>query len=111
MQSQTWTSAAPPAPADTSCPGPGWPTRQVVADHLVNADEARPLFRYAATPASSRHRGRGPRAHRAGQRVAPVDTDPVRCPRPELATSVILRNQNRAPVAAFSYTLLNPVTC
>jgi prepilin-type N-terminal cleavage/methylation domain-containing protein len=114
MQSQTWTTAAPPAaPADTSCPGPGWSGRQVVADHLVNAAEARPLFRYSgdAGVVSGITDEDRERIARVSTSLL-VDIDPVRAPgAAELTTSVILRNQNRAPVAAFSYTLLNPVTC
>jgi hypothetical protein len=41
-----------------------------------------------------------------------VDADTTRPPAAtQLTSGVILRNQNRAPVAKFAYTLLNPVTC
>jgi prepilin-type N-terminal cleavage/methylation domain-containing protein len=114
MQTQTWTSVAvPAAPPDTNCPGAGWPTSAFIADRLINGAAARPLFQYSGdigvvTGTAPEDRERIARIHAS----LLVDTDPVRAPgAAELTTSVLLRNQNRAPVAAFSYTLLNLVTC
>jgi type II secretory pathway pseudopilin PulG len=112
-QTQTWTTAAPPpVPADGGCPAAGWTTQRIVADHVVNAD-ATPLFRYSGdgglvtgTTASERER-----ISRVQSTIL-VDTDATRPPRAaRVTTAVVLRNQNRAPRAAFTYTLLNPVTC
>jgi prepilin-type N-terminal cleavage/methylation domain-containing protein len=112
-QYQTWTTAAPPpVPADTSCPGSGWTTRRIVADHLVN-DAATPVFRYSGdigviTGVTDADREQIARV----QTTLLVDGDTTRVPKAAaLITGVVLRNQNRAPVAAFNYSLLNPVTC
>jgi prepilin-type N-terminal cleavage/methylation domain-containing protein len=113
VQYQTWATAAPPAvPADPACPGTGWTSQRVVADHLVN-DSAEPVFRYSGdtgvvvgTTDADRERISRVKA------TLLVDADPARAPRAvELTTGVVLRNQNRAPIASFVYTLLNPVAC
>jgi len=113
-QMQTWTTALPPAvPADTACPGAGWSTQRIVADNLINASvsPARPLFRYSGdsglvTDTSDAARETIARV----EATVIVDADPARRPAATtLTTSVILRNQNRAPIAKFTYTLLNPV--
>jgi hypothetical protein len=113
VQFQTWTTVLPPAtPADTACPGTGWATRRIVADHLVNSAPT-PVFRYSGdtgivTATSDADRERIARV----QSTMLVDADTTRPPAAtELSTGVILRNQNRAPIAVFSYSLLNPVTC
>jgi prepilin-type N-terminal cleavage/methylation domain-containing protein len=113
-QTQTWTSAAPPAtPADTDCPGTGWQTREVVSQHVVNAARGTSLFRYSGDAGAITETGAADRERIARVHASVlVDMDPTRAPdAAELTTSVNLRNQNRAPVAAFSFTLLNPVTC
>jgi prepilin-type N-terminal cleavage/methylation domain-containing protein len=112
-QYQTWmTVAPPPVPADTSCPGTGWTTRRIVADHLVN-DAATPVFRYSGdvgviTGITDADREQIARV----QTSLLIDGDTTRLPKAAtITTGVVLRNQNRAPVAAFNYSLLNPVTC
>jgi hypothetical protein len=113
VQYQTWTTATPPpVPADVACPGTGWTTRRIVADNLVN-DASTPVFSYSgdtgvvtATTDADRELISRVKA------TLLVDADPARAPRAtELTTGVVLRNQNRAPIASFVYTLLNPVTC
>jgi type II secretory pathway pseudopilin PulG len=112
-QYQTWTTVAPPpAPADTSCPGTGWTTRGIVADYLVN-DAATPVFRYSGdagviTGITDADREQIARV----QTTLVIDGDTTRLPKATtITTGVVLRNQNRAPIAAFNYSLLNPVTC
>ena len=114
MQTQTWTTALPPAmPLATDCPGTGWSTQQVVADRLINASvtPARPVFRYSGdaglvTGASDAERETITRV----ETTVIVDEDIAQRPAAtRLTSSVILRNQNRAPIARFTYTLLNPV--
>jgi hypothetical protein len=111
-QTQTWTTTSPPAmPAGTDCPAAGWTTRRIVADHVVNAP-ATPLFRYpgdtgAITGTTDADRERIARV----QTTMMVDADTTRPPRAaELTTAVVLRNQNRAPIARQSVTL-TPLTC
>jgi prepilin-type N-terminal cleavage/methylation domain-containing protein len=104
-------------PADTSCPSAAWDTERVVADYLTNASTTpgRPLFSYSsdqgeitATDAASRERI---------TRVTTdlfVDPDPLKQPKEaELSTGVVLRNQNRAPTASFSFepVLVNASGC
>ncbi len=114
LQTQTWTSALPPAmPATTDCPGTGWTTQRIVADSLTNAalSPARPVFRYSGdaglvTDTSDAARETISRV----EETLIVDADPARTPAAtQLTSSVILRNQNRAPTARFTYTLLNPL--
>ena len=113
VQFQTWTTVVPPdVPADTGCPGTGWATQRIVADHLVN-DAATPVFRYSGDTGviggtTDADRERITRV----QTTLLVDGDTTRPPAATvLSTGVILRNQNRAPIAAFSYSLLGSVTC
>ena len=112
-QHQTWTTGAPPAvPADTACPGTGWTSQRIVADHLVGT-AASPVFRYSGdtgvvTGTTDADREQIARV----ETTLLVDVDPTRGPgAASLKTAVVLRNQNRAPIAAFTYTLLNPVGC
>jgi type II secretory pathway pseudopilin PulG len=113
MQFQTWASATvPDLPADTACPGAGWTTQRVVADHLVNGATT-PVFRYTgdAGPISGTTAAERERITRV-ESILQVDADASRAPAAaQLTTAVILRNQNRAPVAGFTFTLANPVTC
>jgi Tfp pilus assembly protein PilV len=114
LQTQTWITALPPAvPAATECPGTGWTTQRIVADHLTNASASRmrPVFRYSgdaglvtATDDAARE------TISRVESTLVLDADPARQPAAtQLTTSVILRNQNRAPIARFTYTLLNPL--
>jgi type II secretory pathway pseudopilin PulG len=117
MQTQTWTTALPPAmPATGDCPGTGWPEERVVAENVVNASQspARATFRYSgdaglvtATTAEARET-----ISRVEASVA-VDQDTTRSPEATtLTSSVFLRNQNRTPTAAFTITQLDfTATC
>jgi type II secretory pathway pseudopilin PulG len=114
MQTQSWTTALPPAvPPSPDCPGAGWATQQIVADHVVNdsVSPARPVFRYSGdgglvTDTSDAARETIARV----EATTIVDADTMQRPKAaQLTTSVILRNQNRAPIARFTYTLLNPL--
>lgn len=106
---QTWVGAAPATPADTACPGTGWPEQRIVAEHVVN--NARPLFEYqlSATPG----------VYTASNSVAAadfptavslrttlwVDPDTLHAPKEtSLTTRVFLRNQNRPPIPALHVT-------
>ncbi|MDQ3770202.1 MAG: hypothetical protein M3370_12110 [Actinomycetota bacterium] len=93
MQWQTWTQSTPPAvPADTACPGAGWTGQQVVAQGVTNGSRA--LFTYNATQAT---------AISAVNVDLFVDMDPLRPPgETRLRSGAFLRNQNRAPTAAFT---------
>lgn len=98
MQWQTWDTAAPPAvPVDTACPGAGWEAQQVVAQGVTNqAVPDRPVFTYNATTATEIS---------AVNVALFVDMDPLRPPgETRLRSGTFLRNQNRAPTAAFTAT-------
>jgi type II secretory pathway pseudopilin PulG len=105
-QIQTWTTATPPAaPAETTCPGKKstaggvWVRTSVVASSIVNGND-RPIFTYNAailkdiTEVSA---------------TLWIDVNPatVKPPETTLQTSVYLRNQNRKPIAAFSWDAVN----
>jgi prepilin-type N-terminal cleavage/methylation domain-containing protein len=113
MQFQTWTTAAAPAmPADTACPGSGWTSQRIVADHLVNTS-ASPLFVYSGDTGVVTGTADADRAliSRIVSRIR-IDADPTTFPAAAgLTTGVMLRNQNRAPTASLRWTLINPVTC
>ncbi|MDQ3609582.1 MAG: hypothetical protein M3459_11880 [Actinomycetota bacterium] len=97
MQWQTWTSLdTPTMPADTTCPGTGggWTGQQVVAQGVTNGSRA--VFTYNATQAT---------AISAVNVDLFVDMDPLRPPgETRLRSGAFLRNQNRAPTAAFTVT-------
>jgi type II secretory pathway pseudopilin PulG len=98
MQWQTWDTSAPPAvPVDTACPGAGWEAQQVVAQGVTNqAVPDRPVFTYNATTATEIS---------AVNVALFVDMDPLRPPgETRLRSGTFLRNQNRAPTAAFTAT-------
>jgi hypothetical protein len=117
-QTQTWTTTLPPAvPLTTDCPGAGWPAQTVVADHVTNvaATPPRAVFRYSGNAGAVTDTT--PEARETISRIEAnlsVDEDTTRSPgQAALTTSVILRNQNRSPIAHFTYTslLANPTTC
>jgi type II secretory pathway pseudopilin PulG len=96
-QTQTWTTAAPPAvPASACGAAGGWNSTLVVATDVNNG--ARPIFAYNAVQ------------HDKITEVSAqlfVDTTPTRLPSEvDLQTTVFLRNQNRAPTAVFSATAM-----
>jgi Tfp pilus assembly protein PilW len=107
MQLQTWTTAtAPAAPSSTTCPGTQWSmntaaetrTQRVLADHITNyaSGQTRPVFTYDSATLSA---------------IAKVHVDlrvdmfATRGPKEtSLSTGVFLRNQNRQPTAAFTWS-------
>jgi len=101
-------------PADLACPGGGWGTSQVVADYVHNraTTPERPVFRYSdsageITDSSAASREKIVRV----ESDLYVDPEPLKKPEEsKLQTSVILRNQNRAPSAAFTLTKLTGCT-
>lgn len=102
-------------PVATACPGAGWDDQRRMADYVTNAGATppRPLFRYSspagqisATDAAAREQIIRIEADLY------VDPDPVAAPRAaHITSSVVLRNQNRAPTAFFSDIVTNPLTC
>jgi hypothetical protein len=100
VQTQTWTTLlTPAAPSTTSCPGTGWTTTTTLASFITNNYNglSRPLFAYNSSTLTS---------------VREVhidlfsDLDPIKTPSETHITSgVFLRNQNAAPVAAYTYAL------
>jgi prepilin-type N-terminal cleavage/methylation domain-containing protein len=104
LQTQTWTSAAPPAiPTTIICPAPEWGNQRVVADHLVNqyGGQNRPVWTTISFPASSTDP-----ADIVGLRSdLYVDRDPTKSPaETRLTSAVALRNANRRPQAGFQAT-------
>jgi type II secretory pathway component PulJ len=101
-QTQTWTTAAVPAPPSTAaCPGTGWAAGSDVRfiDKLVNRynGQNRPVFTYNATDVSRVSKIRT---------TLYVDTDPTKRPaETRLSSGVYLRNQNRVPAADFTATV------
>jgi type II secretory pathway pseudopilin PulG len=92
-QIQTWTSAAAPAvPASACGASGGWNSTLAVSTDVVNG--SRPLFTYNAVDNDE--------VTEVSAQIF-VDTTPTRLPAEvDMQTSVFLRNQNRAPTAAFS---------
>ena len=92
-QLQTWTSAVAPAVPVSACGASGgWNSTMAVATDVVNG--SRPMFTYNAVDND-----------KVTEVTAQVflDTTPNRLPAEvDMQTSVFLRNQNRAPTAAFS---------
>lgn len=99
VQTQTWTTAAPPAPPSTAaCPGSGWNSTAIVASQLVNrwGGQGREVFAFNAAQLTSIS---------AIRTTLYVDVEPQAEPRETtLSTGVFLRNQNREPTAAFTAT-------
>jgi len=103
------------APTDPACPGAGWNSQQRVTDYLTNANATptRPLFRYSS--AAGEITGTTPAEREQIIRVETdlrVDPDPLASPtEARLASSVLLRNQNRVPTAFFDSIVINSLTC
>jgi len=96
-QQQTWTTATVPAPpSTTACPGTGWGSTTVLAEHLSNriGSLSRALFTYDSATLTD---------IAAVHLDMYVDEDVTRAPgEVRLATGVFLRNQNRRPTASFT---------
>jgi type II secretory pathway pseudopilin PulG len=100
MQEQTWvTLDTPVLPANSTCPSSGWTTTSVLVSSLTNnfAGQSRPLFAYDSTTLT---------AVREIHVDLYSDLDPAKTPNEtHITTGVFLRNQNAAPIGAFSYAL------
>lgn len=98
-QTQTWTTAAPPAvPSTSACPGTGWASTSELASAISNRSQGRtrPVFAVNATDLT---------AISAVHVELFVDLDTARNPlETTMSTGVFLRNQNRRPTAAFTAT-------
>jgi type II secretory pathway pseudopilin PulG len=92
-QIQTWTTAVAPGIPTSACgANGGWTSTMAVATDVTNG--TRPVFTYNSTD--------NDKVTEVTSQVW-VDTTPTRNPvEVDLQTSVFLRNQNRAPTAAFS---------
>jgi type II secretory pathway pseudopilin PulG len=92
-QIQTWTTAVAPAIPSSACGAAGgWNSTMAVSSDVVNG--TRPVFTYNSVD--------NDKVTEVSAQVF-VDTTPNRLPAEvDLQTSVFLRNQNRAPTAAFS---------
>jgi prepilin-type N-terminal cleavage/methylation domain-containing protein len=105
LQTQTGLAGAadPPSPSTSSCPAPltsgGWSAQTVVASNVTNRNNAdRPIFQYNAPTSTT---SKITEIHVA----LFVDSDPIRSPaESKISSGVFLRNQNQAPVGAFSWT-------
>lgn len=99
-QTQTWTTAAPPAvPSTASCPDPSaaWNgLKTVVANNVVNNvnGQARPVWIYNSSTLATIS---------GIQTDLFLDTKPGKAPgETRLTSGVFLRNQNRPPAASFT---------
>jgi prepilin-type N-terminal cleavage/methylation domain-containing protein len=99
QQTQTWTTATPPAiPSTATCPSAAWGSSTVVGEDITNraGSQERPLFAYRRTAAGE--------VQSISVKLY-LDIDPAKEPPESLAeTGVFLRNQNRVPVATFTAT-------
>jgi type II secretory pathway pseudopilin PulG len=108
-QQQTWTGAAPNAPAPTTeCPtvalgnanSAQWQTKTVIADNVVNKLDPSlnlPVFTYDSTDPT--------RVSQIHVNLM-VDIDVAHKPRATtIATGILLRNQNRVPVAKMTWVV------
>jgi len=100
IQEQTWTTLTTPAvPASASCPSSGWTKTSVLVSNVTNnfGGQTRPLFAYDSTTLAAVHEIHVDLYS---------DLDPAKAPNEtHITTGVFLRNQNAAPVAAFTYAL------
>jgi len=109
-ESETATGAAPTGAMMGSCPGTGWVSRRIVADHVTNRTGGvdRGVFTYsckigapAGCPSSALDYTRITNINAQLY----VDTTPARAPKElRVVSSIYLRNQNEAPVADFGST-------
>jgi type II secretory pathway pseudopilin PulG len=101
VQTQTWTTANPPAAKSTAtCPDPAWGNQKVLADQITNQVNAQDRAAFIANS--------GTLADITRMRIDLwVDINPGtqgtdRPGEARLTTGVFFRNQNRAPVATFT---------
>jgi hypothetical protein len=94
-QTQTWTTATPPAvPTTTSCPSSAWATQVISVDNVTNGSRA--VFTYNNTDLT------GVTLVHADLYIDVVPG--LRPPESLLSTGIYLRNQNKAPTASFTAT-------
>jgi type II secretory pathway pseudopilin PulG len=105
-QIQTWTTATPPlAPASTDCPGAltggggVWASSSIVASNIVNGN-ARPIFTYNSDQVKDI-------TEVSAQLWIDVNPATVKPSESSLQTAVFLRNQNRKPIATFTWDAVN----
>jgi type II secretory pathway pseudopilin PulG len=100
LQEQTWlTLSTPDPPSGTGCPASGWTSTSILVSNVTNNynGQTRPLFTFDSTVLT---------AVREIHVDLYSDLDPASAPNEtHITTGVFLRNQNAAPVAAFSYAL------
>jgi type II secretory pathway pseudopilin PulG len=100
VQQQTWTTQSTPSvPSSGTCPASGWTTTSVLVTNLTNnfGGQSRPLFAYDSATLTAVHEIHVDLYS---------DLDPAKAPNEtHITTGVFLRNQNAAPIAAFSYAL------
>ena len=111
QQTQPATAFTPVAPATTACPSPaaGWSQTRIIAQNVVNTlgGQDRPAFAYSADNRMLAYDNAAdlPNTTRVEADLW-VDTTPNRqAAEVRLSSSVLLRNQNRAPRAAFTASL------
>jgi prepilin-type N-terminal cleavage/methylation domain-containing protein len=98
-QTQTWTTATPPAiPSTATCPSAAWGSSTVVAEDITNraGSQERPIFIYRRT-AAGEVQSISVKLYLDGDRS-------LEPPEALAETGVFLRNQNRVPVATFTAT-------
>ena len=98
-QTQTWTTADPPAvPSTTACPGTGWGSTVTLATAVTNRafDQERAVFRLDSTVLTDINS-----VH--ADLYTDVDTGGGAA-ETQISTGVFLRNQNRKPIAGFTAT-------
>ena len=115
METQSWaTATAPAVPAAVACTmtDAGWDTHTVVADNITNKVGDRPIFTYSGNPGVITATDSASRADIARiEAKLFIDRDTTRRPvETQLGSSVILRNQNREPLADFTLTVTNPTS-
>jgi prepilin-type N-terminal cleavage/methylation domain-containing protein len=109
-ESETATAAAPTGAMMGSCPGTGWVSRRIVADHVMNRTGGvdRGVFSYGCkidAPVGCPSSAAGhTRITNIGAQMF-VDPNPGKAPSElRVVSSIFLRNQNEAPVADFNTT-------
>lgn len=104
-QQHKWTTSTPPTTMpSTTCPDPGWGTSRIVADHVTNRatwskrSTPAPLFSFypSATSLDTITSIRIDLYTDTSWTEKPVES--------QLATGVLLRNQNGSPTASFTAT-------
>ena len=102
-------AASPTPPPPSSCPGPQWNSERVVAQNVVNRinGQDRPLWVFAADGRLLTYNRPEdlPDATRIEARLWIDPTPNTLESETPLSTSILLRNQNREPVALFSSSL------